>query len=251
MAIPSFLPYYVLAGTFAAVATIILGLNRALTTAYWPAAQRSRTVATTAVILIAWLGSVLALGIAGVFQPPPGEIPTIQYAILLPILIGGLLIWRSGVVARIIDAVPQGWLVGVQLYRALGVIFLILYAKGLLPGQFAQPAGVGDILVGLFAPVIGFAYTRAPKETAGLVRAWNILGILDLVIAVGTGFLTAPSRFQLLAFDHPNVLMGVFPMVLVPTFLVPLSIVLHIASLTKLHRTEANTDRRKVATAAA
>src|ERR1700704_3949936 len=31
---------------------------------------------------------------------------------------------------------PQHWLVGVQLYRALGVIFLILYATGKLPGLF-------------------------------------------------------------------------------------------------------------------
>jgi len=38
--------------------------------------------------------------------------------------------------------------VGVQVYRALGLIFLVLYAGGYLPGLFAWPAGVGDILVG-------------------------------------------------------------------------------------------------------
>jgi hypothetical protein len=63
--------------------------------------------------------------------------------------------YRSPLVGRIIDAVPQQWLVSVQFYRALGVIFLILYAGGKLPGLFAWPAGVGDVIVGVMAPVIG------------------------------------------------------------------------------------------------
>ena len=88
---------------------------------------------------------------------------------------------------------PQPWLVGVQLYRALGVIFLILYATGKLPALFAWPAGIGDIAIGLLAPIVGVAYARAPQNAATLVAGWNVFGILDLVIAVGTGFATAPS----------------------------------------------------------
>ena len=69
------------------------------------------------------------------------------------------------------------------------------------------------------------------------MRAWNIFGILDLVVAVGTGFLTAPSLIQPFAVEPPTSdLMTQLPMALIPTYLVPLSIVLHIASLVKLHR---------------
>ena len=42
-----------------------------------------------------------------------GDRPTIQYGILLPILIGALMIWRSETTKRVIAAVPQQWLVGV------------------------------------------------------------------------------------------------------------------------------------------
>ncbi len=133
----------------------------------------------------------------GVYHVGASAIPTIQYGIVLPILIGSLLLWRSDTMARLLDAVPQQWLVGVQLYRALGVIFLILYAAGKLPGLFAWPAGVGDIAIGLLAPVVGLAYARAPHDTAGLVRTWNVLGILDLVVAVTTGFMTV-------ALSHPT-----------------------------------------------
>jgi hypothetical protein len=70
----------------------------------------------------------------GVYHVNASDVPTIQYGILLPILIGALMIWRSETTKRIIAAVPQQWLVSVQLYRALGVIFLILHAAGKLPG---------------------------------------------------------------------------------------------------------------------
>jgi hypothetical protein len=158
---------------------------------------------------------------------------------VLPILIGVLLVFRSETVRRMLDAVPQPWIVGVQLYRALGVVFLILYAAGRLPSLFAWPAGVGDIAIGLSAPLVGLAYARAPREAAGLVRAWNVLGILDLVVAVTTGFLTAPSLISPIEVHPTSELMTMLPMVLIPVYLVPLSIVLHIASLAKLHRDEA------------
>jgi hypothetical protein len=55
-----------------------------------------------------------------------------------------------------------------------------------------------------------------------------------LVVAITTGFLSSPNPFQVLALDRPNLLMSHFPMALIPTFAVPLFILLHIASLTKL-----------------
>ena len=137
-----------------------------------------------------------------------------------------------------------------QLYRALGVVFLILYATGKLPSLFAWPAGVGDIAIGLLAPVVGLAYARAPREAGGLVKAWNVFGILDLIVAVTTGFLTAPSLLQPIEIQPTSELMTVLPMVLIPVFLVPLSIVLHLASLAKLSRDEARASSGKSVAAA-
>jgi hypothetical protein len=48
--------------------------------------------------------------------------------------------------------------------------------------------------------------------------------------------MTAPSAFQPIQVEPNSALMTVLPMVLIPVFLVPLSIVLHVASLAKLHR---------------
>ena len=115
---------------------------------------------------------------------------------------------RSEMLSRIIDAVPQSWLVGIRVYRTIGLIFLILFGLGKLPGDFALPAGIGDVLVGVLAPVVGFLYARGVNGREQLVRAWNALGIVDLVVAVGTGFLTSPSPFQLLSLGAPNELIS-------------------------------------------
>jgi len=61
-----------------------------------------------------------------------------------------------------------------------------------------------------------------------------VLGIVDLIAAVTLGLLSSPSPIQQLAFDHPNVLVGQFPMVMIPAFMVPISILLHVAVLRKL-----------------
>jgi hypothetical protein len=236
MTIPTYLPYFVTAGTAATLIAILYGLNRALTDADWPASDRRQTFLVSVAILLGWLAAAVTLAAMGVYHIGASDLPTIQYGILLPILIGALMIWRSETTKRIIAAVPQQWLVSVQLYRALGVIFLILYATGNLPGQFAWPAGLGDIAIGLSAPFVGLAYAQAPRKAAGLVVAWNVLGILDLIVAVGTAFMTAPSRFISLEVQPTSELMTVLPMVMIPVYLVPLSIVLHLASLTKLSR---------------
>jgi hypothetical protein len=149
-------------------------------------------------------------------------------------VLGGYLILRSRYVSRLIGIIPPHWLVGIQLYRALGVISLVLYGTGNLPGLFALPAGIGDVAVGLLAPVVAHRYRRNPSVNAGLVRRWNIFGIIDLAVAVSMGFLTSPSPFQAFAFAEPNRLIGAFPLVLIPVFLVPLSILLHLASFKSL-----------------
>jgi hypothetical protein len=236
MSVSGYLPYITYGGAAAALITILYGLNHALAAASWPAAERTRIVRVTAGVLLGWVSLAIGLSAAGAFHVAADGIPTIQYGIAAPILTGALLIWRSETVARIIEAVPQRFLIGIQVYRALGFIFLVLYASGKLPGLFAWPAGLGDIAIGLLAPVIAFAYTRAPENSGGLVRSWNLLGILDLVIAVSMGFITSPSLFQPITVEPNSELMTVLPMVLIPVFLVPLSIVLHITSLTKLHR---------------
>jgi hypothetical protein len=195
------------------------------------------------VLLVGWYVVTLSLAWFEFYRGAASRIPTIQYGLLIPIIAGVVLAWRWKLLERVIDVVPQEWIVGVQLYRAMGLMFLVLLAAGRLPGMFAWPAGVGDVIVGLLAPFVAVAYARHPHKASTLVRAWNLFGIADLIVAVGTGLLTSPSPIQMFSFDAPNDLISAFPLVMVPVFLVPLSILLHLVSLKKLRET---VDERKV-----
>lgn len=183
-----------------------------------------------------WTVIAFTLSYQGVLQAKPNQMfPLIPWAIVTPIILGYLLITRSTAIQALIKAIPLPWLVGVQVYRAIGFNFLVLWNLGLLPWEFALPAGIGDIIVGVLAITIAIR-ALGGADIRSAAYAWNIFGILDLVVAVATGFLTSPGLAHLLSPDAPNTLITAYPLVLIPAIAVPMSIVLHIACLWKLNR---------------
>jgi hypothetical protein len=233
-AVPAYLTPFMLTGMITIIAALLLGLSRALQRATWPETDRAKTLWSVSSLLVAWFFVAIVTSIAGFYRPPSGKPPTIQYGLVAPIVVGVVLFRSWPMLRRTFAVVPNHWMVGVQLYRVLGVIFLVLYADGHLSALFAFPAGVGDMLVGILAPFVAASFARSPEGSARRVRLWNLLGISDLVIAVTIGFLTSPSPLQMASFDRPSELVATFPLSLIPVFAVPLSILLHIGSLLKL-----------------
>jgi hypothetical protein len=189
-------------------------------------------------VIVGWFALAIVLARAGLWETQPDDAfpppPNIAFAIAVPTILGSLLV-RSQTFMRWISHVPLHVLVGVQLYRVLGGLFLIAYAQGDMPGEFALPAGIGDILVGLGAVIVAVVLLkRGERRARSLVLAWCAFGILDLVVAVATGFLSAPSPIQQLAIDNPNAAIVSYPFVLIPTFLVPVSIILHVYVIARL-----------------
>ncbi len=198
------------------------------------AAQRRFHIAS-GLSLVGWLGLAFLLGKSGIFQATPSkEFPALATALALLTTIGMWLLYRSSTLKAVVAVIPLPWLVGVQLYRVVGLIFLALYGLGLMPGEFAIPAGWGDLAVGLAAPVIGYMLYKGYRGSCLAALSWNVVGILDLVVAVATGFLSSPGPFQTMALENPNVPISAFPVVLIPLYAVPMSILLHLAALSRL-----------------
>ncbi len=216
----------------------MFGLERALRLTGLPVRERKGALWGGSAVLVAWFLASLALSCSGFYQRTIFQAPTLPFGLLIPIAAGVVLFWRAPLFRRLVESVPPSWIVGVQVFRVEGFIFLALLAEGRLPGVFAWPAGVGDMIVGLLAPVVAIASARGVRGSAGWLRVWNLLGIVDLVVAITTGFLSSPSPLQAFAFDSPNELISAFPLVMIPVFLVPLAFLLHLASLYKLRQTE-------------
>lgn len=211
------------------------GVRRALRTLGYSPADRALPLVATGAFVGTWLVLALWLGARGFFQGSPTEaVPMVAFGLGVPIVIALAILATSRRARDIVAATPQHLLIGVQLYRIEGAVFLIMYAAGRMPGEFALPAGWGDVLIGVTAPIVASLYRRDATRWRKLAVLWNVVGLADLIVAVVMGVLTAPGRLHQFAFDVPNTLITTFPLVLVPTFLVPVSIVLHVLSLRRL-----------------
>ena len=120
---------------------------------------------------------------------------------------------------------------GIQAWRWAGLGLLTLYAYNVLPAVFALPAGLGDMAIGVTAPWIVLALVRQPRFAAsGTFIRWNVLGILDLLIAVSIGAVSA-SLTTGAPGEISTAPMATLPLLLIPGFLVPLFLMLHTAAL--------------------
>ncbi len=80
------------------------------------------------------------------------------------------------------------------------------------------------------------ALIRRPDFVASrLFLVWNLLGILDLVVAVSTGVLSSGFIFGL-AGGITTAPMAQLPLVLIPAFFVPLFIMFHLTALLQARR---------------
>jgi hypothetical protein len=117
-------------------------------------------------------------------------------------------------------------------------MFLVLMTFRLSPGTFASPAGVGDLIVGGYAPFVVLVMSRRTRGWRKHVVLLNILGLLDFVGAVGGGVLSGSSPIGILRGDVTSDILLELPLSLIPTFAVPFWIILHIISLIKLRKLE-------------
>jgi hypothetical protein len=209
-----------------------------------PAQSRYTTATALSVVLIAWAAVAQYLGSANTyFADSDTAIPTVLVGLLIPLIAAAVSLWLSQSVASLVSAIPLHWLVAAQVYRIAGGIFLVLWAAGRMPWQFALPAGIGDVATGVIAVIVAVRLAQKAPGAQRATYAWCLFGIADLVVALTMGALTSPGRPHLLAFEAPNLLISSYPLVMIPTFAVPLALMLHGLVLWRLRRETTSTAR--------
>lgn len=192
--------------------------------------------------LFGWFLLVYVLSLKNFFPKMPLLAPNIMLGFLFLFIILKY-VYNSKTVSAIVDGVPAHWLIAVQTYRIVGYVFFNLYSMGLLPAIFAFPAGIGDMIVGLSAPIVATLYLLKKHYAARLAIIWNIVGIVDLVVAIAVGILAYPRPVQILPTAVSTNIMSLYPMAFIPLFAVPLSLMLHLF----LRRKIINRDTRNIA----
>ncbi len=187
-------------------------------------------------VVVAWFAAMVAVSWMGGFDSVGRPPALLGIAAVVPVVVFAVLLRRVSVFRELVLGVEERWLTLAHTWRVGGIVFLILWAKGLLPGVFAFPAGMGDMAIGITAPLMAWGMSRGKPWPRGMRVGWHLAGLADLVAAVGLGVLTSVSPIGVLASGVPTREMGLFPMSLVPTFFVPLLVMLHLAALAKMSR---------------
>jgi len=190
-----------------------------------------------ALALGAWLAGVALLGAAHAFDTAPGKPPLpIALGVLAPVAVFFIALAASRSFKDWVLALDPRVMAGLQAWRFGGFAFVALYAHDILPGRFALPAGLGDMAIAAAAPWILARLLREPTFAASRAYvAWNVLGLVDLALAVIEGGLGA-----VLATGAPGEIstapMAHLPLLLIPAWFVPLFVMIHAAALMQARR---------------
>jgi hypothetical protein len=176
----------------------------------------------TAGLIAGWFLFAVSASALHLFKTDPNLPPlALGLAVLIPIVL--FLVWfaTSESFRQFAMSLNPRTLTLVHSWRITGFSFLVLYSAGILPGVFALPAGWGDIAIGVTAPLVALKLANIGQRRSFIF--WQILGILDLVTAVTLGTTAG------LISPHGATTQGMstLPLSLIPTFAVPLLIMLH------------------------
>ncbi len=108
--------------------------------------------------------------------------------------------------------------------RVVGALFVVEFTRGTLPASFAIPAGFGDVLAAVTAPLIALALRRGALRSWGAALLWNGFGLTDFAVAMTEGLIATPP------------LLLTLPWILIPTVAVPILVAFHIAAFVLLTR---------------
>ena len=174
--------------------------------------------------LLAWTGALLRAGTIPLYFPLLIVTPTLT----------GILFLRSSPGDEVLARLPPASPVVMQSFRlVMEIILWALAVQGRVPYLITFEGRNLDILIGLTAwAVARYCFVRRtwPVRVAML---WNVAGLVILANVVFHAYLSAPTAFRVLFTHPPTSFIGTLPYVWLPTFLVPLAVWLHVASLMK------------------
>ena len=191
-------------------------------------------------IIVGWFIFVLSASALHLFKNDPNSIGlAVAIAVLTPIIVFSLWFAASARFRQFALSMNPRILTSAQAWRIVGFTFVLLEARGILPAIFALPAGYGDMAIGMTASFVAWKLADPGHRNSFIL--WQVLGIVDLVMAVSLGTtarLIDPQGASMVA-------MTVLPLSLVPTFLVPLFVIFHVICVAQARTWKISSERTR------
>jgi hypothetical protein len=189
-------------------------------------------------IFLAWGYGIYSAANAGMLTPSADQLPVgVLLALFGPPTLFIILYKTVAPLRAYVATLDAVELTALQSWRVVGAGFLFGWSLNFLPTVFVMPAALGDIAVGIAAPFAAIALARGLPN--GRRSAWVIVwtGLIDFLFALIFGVLSregAPLQFE--GEPYSNILSSA-PYGMIPNFVVPAFIILHIMAIIKLRQT--------------
>jgi hypothetical protein len=172
----------------------------------------------------AWVGLAGAVAGMGALSNPP----TVLAMFGTPLVTIIALVLGFPAVRSALTAIPLPLLIGLNIVRLAGVLFVLLAVAGRLSGPFPYSAGWGDFVTGALAIPVAALAASETRFRDRLIFAWNSFGMLDLIVAVTLGMISRNgSPLQLIHAGVGTAAIQTLPWAFIPTVLVPFFLVVH------------------------
>lgn len=214
---------------------LILTFLAAVTLTYQLFISAVKNKLVPSLIIFGWLAATAALAYTGFFTDIAGMPPRFTLAVLPALLfIIILLISKKG--QSFVDGLNIRKLTLLHIVRIPVELSLYwLAAHKAVPELMTFEGRNFDIVSGITAPIIYFiCFDGNRVKNRRLLLAWNCICLGLLLTIVINGVLSAPFRFQQFAFDQPNMAVLYFPFVWLPSFIVMVVLLSHLAAIRQL-----------------
>ena len=228
-------PYISLIFGLTTVATLLLF--------YWTIKNaNSETVKNKAAFILfgltIWLIIQAVLTIKKIYTPDMTSIPPkILLFGVLPSILTIIYLFATPKGRQFIDSLPLKKITYLNVVRIpVEIVLLWLFFYKAVPQLMTFEGRNFDIIAGITAPLIAYFGLTKGKLSRQIILVWNFICLGLLINIVANALLSAPSPLQKFAFDQPNMAILNFPFSWLPTFIVPVVLFGHLASIRQLTR---------------
>lgn len=197
---------------------------------------------TRKIAMPVFIGLVIWLAIQGVFtlknlynSDTNTFPPKIILTGILPAILTIIILFANSKGRQFVDSLPLKNLTYLNIVRIpVEIILFGLFLNQAIPELMTFEGRNFDIIAGITAPFIAYFGLTKAKLNRQITLVWNFICLGLLINIVVNALFSTPSPIQKFAFEQPNIAILNFPFSWLPTFVVPIVLFGHLASIRQL-----------------
>jgi len=189
-----------------------------------------------------WLAIQAFLSISTVYSADLHSFPPkLMLFGVFPTIIAIIVVFATSAGRNFIDGLSLKHLTLIHSVRIpVEIALFMLFLNKFVPEIMTFEGRNYDIIAGLTAPFVVYFGITKPKIPRIIVMIWNVLCLGLLFNIVITAIFSTPSPMQKFGFEQPNIAIFYFPYSWLPTYIVPIVLFAHLASLRQLFIIKSN-----------